>query len=165
MKKKIIEKVTHMKEVTESITKHESITCNKCGKERVRDFNSGRFEDQDDELWRNDYQSFGCSFGYGSRHDMERWSFDLCEECLVEIIKDFKHVPKGFMLDSSWYIIENESIEHQKLFDDWKVNGIWEELKFKTYEELTEEYADIFNTDYINEIIKKYHSGKPFIKE
>ena len=46
-----------------------SITCDMCGAELLKgDFcRQGAF--------------FKTDFGYGSRHDLERWEFDLCDSC------------------------------------------------------------------------------------
>lgn len=33
-------------------------------------------------------------FGYGSGYDEEKWGFKLCEECIVNFVKTFKHPPK-----------------------------------------------------------------------
>lgn len=29
--------------------------------------------------------SFKLSFGYGSRHDLEKWEFDLCDSCCEQL--------------------------------------------------------------------------------
>lgn len=60
----------------------ESITCNCCGKE---------FQAKDNNpCWANTIHSFNISFGYGSRHDMDIWTWDLCEDCIEEIVSKFK---------------------------------------------------------------------------
>ena len=163
MKRLAKEKKKVIKEIEQEVVTHHSVVCNKCGKETKRDFDSEFFEDYGEGLWDGMYQSFGCSFGYGSKHDTERWQFDLCEECIVEYIKTFKHVPDGFYKHTSYYTIENEE-EHQRIFDNWKETGKWEELKFKTYEQLVE-LSEIFNLDYINEVIKENYPNKPLIEE
>ncbi len=61
-----------------------SITCNKCGRtDQLTEYGL------EDEL----YHSFNISFSYGSMYDEEKWKFDLCETCLVEFVKTFKHAP------------------------------------------------------------------------
>ncbi len=85
------------------------VKCNKCGNESKGIDNDG--------LYDSKFQSISCRFGYGSEYDMESWKFDLCESCLVELIKTFKHVPDGFMLDNSYIIIETKE-EHQKVFEE-----------------------------------------------
>lgn len=158
-------KQTDIRKVTEEkeIVVNESIRCNKCGKEKERDFHSEYFEDYEEGIWDTEFQTFSFGFGYGSRYDTEQWSFDLCDDCLTEIVKTFQYVPDGFMLDRSWNIVENDH-EHQLIFDDWKETGQWEDLKFKKYDEIIA-LSGIFNTDYINEIIKKYHPDKPLIDD
>jgi hypothetical protein len=163
MERKLTDVRKIIKEVEEEIVTSQSIVCNKCGKETHRKFDSEYLEDYADDLWNTEYQSFGCSFGYGSKFDTEFWNFELCEECLVDLIKSFKYVPDGFREDRSYYIIKDEE-EHQKIFERWKETGKWEQLYFKTYEELVE-LADIFRTEYINKIIKQNYPDKPLINE
>lgn len=65
-----------------------SITCNKCGRtERVIG------EKADRSYISNLFHSFDALFDYGSSHDEEKWSFDLCEDCLLDFVKSFKHAP------------------------------------------------------------------------
>ncbi|WP_227939998.1 hypothetical protein [Alkalihalobacillus deserti] len=68
-----------------------SITCNKCGKTKQLEG-----EDYEREWQSNVFQSFTTHFGYGTRHDTEKWNFDLCEDCLTELVRSFKHLPDGF---------------------------------------------------------------------
>ncbi|TPF18077.1 hypothetical protein [Priestia megaterium] len=154
MRKDVIEEI----EVTrkESITKEKIVMCNKCGCE-------SKGVDRDN-FYDSQFQNIDCSFGYGSDYDMEAWNFDLCEECLVEFIKTFKHVPDGFKLDSHYMIIKDRS-EHQKVFNEWKATDNWEELRFKTYEELMELAPLYDHNEYINELISKYHTGKPLLQD
>lgn len=137
-------KKKRLTQVTE-VTVSETVTCNRCGKSTISVKDEHNF---DIDLYHN----VGFSFGYGSNFDMERWSFDICEDCLVDFIKTFKHVPSGFQLDPSIILVENESDEHQMLFDHWKKTGEWDDLKFKTHEELVE-LKDVFIEGYIDEII------------
>lgn len=59
-----------------------SAICNKCGK---------KFE-YDEGLcgWQNLVHKFVIKFAYGSKYDYERWDFDLCEDCIEEIVSTFK---------------------------------------------------------------------------
>lgn len=60
----------------------ESIICNCCGKE---------FKPEDDyPCWANTVHGFSIDFEYGSKHDMDNWSFDLCDDCIEKITKRFK---------------------------------------------------------------------------
>lgn len=68
-----------------------SVTCNKCGK--IQKFH---YEDLRKEWQVAEFQRFSCSFGYGSKFDMEDWKFDLCEDCLEEMVNTFKIKPEGF---------------------------------------------------------------------
>jgi hypothetical protein len=105
----------------------ESVICNKCGKEEV--LSGEKFQR---EVQSNKFQSFDCSFGYGSNYDMENWEFDLCEDCLEEIVKSFKIVPDGFGED-------NEKISHpQSVFDEWKETGVINTKAGMTKAELSE---------------------------
>lgn len=65
-----------------------SIVCNNCGvtKELIG-------ESWEIEVLKNEFQSFQCSFHYGSRYDYEQWTFDICEDCLTAFVKSFKHAP------------------------------------------------------------------------
>lgn len=96
--------------------KEEVIRCYKCGKSDV-------ITDEDD-FTKEQYQHFSVSFDYGSNYDMERWSWTVCEDCLVDIIRTFKHVPDGFFVDPS--SIEPEKDRHQAMFDEWKKTGKWD---------------------------------------
>lgn len=60
--------------------------CNKCGKVFEDNFYKG-------------IQSFCTSFGYESRFDGQRWGFDLCDDCLEELVNSFIHKPNGYMVD------------------------------------------------------------------
>lgn len=130
-------------------------TCNKCGKEVKVDHEKVC-------EWEDDIKGFSLSFGYESSFDGERWSFDLCEDCLVNIIKEFKYVPDGFKKDQYDNFTQEE---HQKIFDYWKETGEWEDLKFKTYEELVGMNDGWVMTGYINEAIRKYHPEKPLLND
>ncbi|PTX59984.1 hypothetical protein C8P63_110129 [Melghirimyces profundicolus] len=61
--------------------------CNKCGKSVQADSN-----DFETDL----IHSFQTEFGYGSGFDMEEWSWELCEDCLVDIVRTFQFAPDGF---------------------------------------------------------------------
>lgn len=132
-----------------------SITCNCCGKTTELDG-----EDYQREWKLNEFQHLNLIFGYGSKFDMDSWTFDLCEDCLLEYVKTFKLVPNGFMLDRYNDLTQEQ---HQMIFDNWKETGDWDEFKFKTYEELIE-LAQIYDTEYINEVIKKFHPDKPLLE-
>lgn len=82
-KYELVEKTVKDSELT-------SVICNKCGTEHV-------FHGEDHEKeWQDTFQSFGLSFGYGSKFDEECWKFDLCEECLSNLINSFVHKPEGY---------------------------------------------------------------------
>ena len=65
-----------------------SIVCNKCGMS---------FDCKDD-FATNLIHNFNIKFGYGSEHDFEEWSFDLCEKCIDELTNSFKIKPARFDL-------------------------------------------------------------------
>ena len=55
--------------------------CNRCGDTIPFDLGDPTFAP---------VQEFKLVFGYGSYHDGEYWAFDLCDDCLDTITKDFK---------------------------------------------------------------------------
>ena len=57
-----------------------SIVCNRCGMSF----------DCDDYFENNLIHNFNIEFGYGSKHDLEGWNFDLCEACIEELTESFK---------------------------------------------------------------------------
>lgn len=146
-------KISHVETITETKEKEVGYaqTCNKCGKMKLIKYGV-------DHEWSNDMKNVHLDFGYESSFDGESWSFDLCEECLIDMVKGFRCVPSGFMEHSTDDFTYEE---HQKIFDNWKDTGEWEELKFKTYEELKEMNNGWINVEYINNAIERYHPDKP----
>jgi hypothetical protein len=132
------------------------VICNKCGKVHTAKDGGVIVDDSYKEP-----HSFTCAFGYYSGYDDEIWNFDLCETCLVDIIKTFKYAPSGFFTDRYTLARGNN---HQKVFDYWKQTGEWEEYRFSSYEEILE-LKDLMNHTYINELIEKYYPDKPLISE
>jgi len=57
-----------------------AIVCNRCG----MSFDCG------EEFENNLIHNFNIEFGYGSKHDLEEWNFDLCEACIEELVESFK---------------------------------------------------------------------------
>jgi hypothetical protein len=121
-------------------------TCNKCGKTTVRTYS-------------DDFKTINLDFGYGSRFDGERWIFGLCDDCLEDMVREFKYVPSGFKIHN---VLPLSDTTHQKVFEDWKKSGEWEDLKYYTYEELVE-LNGYLDTGYINEYIEKYHKSMPLL--
>ena len=66
--------------------------CNKCGK---------HIQHTLEECWVR-FEDFSIMWGYGSKNDMETWEFDLCEDCILEFISTFKHIPKIYT--TQWVI-------------------------------------------------------------
>jgi len=64
-----------------------SVICNNCGRESVLD-TPGNYNTDDE------FESFKIKFGYGSKHDGEKYFFDLCGNCLEKIFKSFKIPPE-----------------------------------------------------------------------
>ena len=91
-----------------------SIGCNKCGK--LVEFKRGTERDVVN-FNSQQFQSFQCSFEYGSKHDGERWNFELCDDCLLDIIRSFEVVPSGFMQHRM------ASQDPQGMFEHWKKTG------------------------------------------
>ncbi|WP_310876957.1 hypothetical protein [Priestia megaterium] len=131
--------------------------CNKCGNkaEQGNNFMSEGF------LWNAQFKNIELGFGYLSKFDNETWKFTLCEECVLDMVKTFKHVPQGFYIDSTPTSIETTE-QHQVVFNHWKETGEWEDLRFYTYEDL-KQLANYLDIDEINKMIGKYHDGKPFL--
>lgn len=142
--------VTETKEVLVSNLAY----CNKCGKkyEQVMDKSFGEY------CWDSELNKFEIGFGYESRYDEQYWKFDLCDDCLTEIVRGFKIVPDGFMNDDR--LLDDEKL--QKVFEDWKNTSEWEWLKYHTYDELVEMNGYI-KTEFLNECIQKYHPGKDLL--
>ncbi|WP_440109968.1 hypothetical protein [Paenibacillus sp. QZ-Y1] len=89
--------------VTEEKDIHESTTCNKCGK-------LTKYEQVDHYVWENFAYEFYVNFKEGSIYEREKWKFDLCENCVIELVKSFKFVPEWF----------NFSEKSQEVFEQWK---------------------------------------------
>lgn len=142
---------------TEKVLASKTVTCNKCGTSRELKPNGDWYESEEG-LYANDVHNISLGFGYGSRFDMEQWSFDLCDDCLDDVVRTFKYAPDGFRYDG-YTIIETEE-EKQKVFDNYRETGEWEELRFKTYEQL-KELKGIYRKEYINEVVKENFPDKP----
>lgn len=151
MRKQKIEQV--VKTIDEIV--EETIACNSCGKS-ISQTQLGFESDH--------FHNVNLHFGYGSNYDMEHWSFDICEDCITSYIKTFKHVPSGFQLDQQFLIIEDESEEHQKLFEDWLETDEWDELRYKSHDEIIE-LKGIYSSDYIDTLIKERFPNKATVKE
>lgn len=145
MKKKVSETVTIEK------VKVVQVSCNKCGKSLKVNENECIVDDR-----QNEPHEFVCDFGYYSSFDGERWNFDLCETCLVELVKSFKLVPDGFMIDRDYIQLEKD---HQRIFEKWKSTGKWESFLGYTIEDL-ESLRGIFKDEYIDELIEKCKLGE-----
>lgn len=155
MKKVVTETKTVVKE--EEVVVSLTIICNKCGREFAQDTSDVWSE----HFWDSEVHSFDVGFGYGSKYDMETWGFHLCDDCLTEIVKTFKHVPDGFMMDGDHYLSPER---HQMVFEHWKETGEWDDFYGASYEEIVE-YHGYYHTNYLNEVIKKYHPDKPLLEE
>ena len=112
--------------------------CNKCGQE---------FKYTTDMI---------ASFSYGSRFDMETWEFNICDDCIKELMQTFVVVPRGFMVNGS---LELTPEQHQTTFDSWRETGKWEEMMCIPYEELIS-FRDYYEDEYINNCIRKFHPDK-----
>lgn len=100
------------KEVTSIDDVVVEIGCNKCGKTVHLNKDDIEIEHQ-----REEFSEINLSFGYGNRYDSQRWSFDLCEDCLTALIKSLKYVPEGFGEDSYY------AVYPQTMFEHWKKTG------------------------------------------
>lgn len=102
-----------------------------------------------------------ASFGYGSQFDMETWEFNICDDCMRNLIKTFAIVPNRFMIDGHSPELTPE--QHQKTFDNWKDTGKWEEMMYIPYDELIS-YRDYYEDEYINNCIVKFHPDRALLK-
>jgi len=71
------------------------VVCNKCGL---------TFDDEKSphgyEVWQWDaIHHFAVEFGYGSDHDLHAWTFDLCEDCIEEVVSTFKIKPESILTE------------------------------------------------------------------
>ncbi|MFE6075617.1 hypothetical protein ACFVQB_14190 [Paenibacillus sp. NPDC057886] len=97
--------------ITKEVSKHISSTCNKCGVEK-------EFEQVDDYIFNNYSHRINVEFEEGSIYENQRWAFDLCEECLVALVRTFSEAPEGIQANK----YPRESFEHFKLtgeFDEF----------------------------------------------
>jgi len=102
------------------------IVCNKCGDV----FNLENIDSCP-------IQQINLYFGYESKFDNQKWGIDLCENCLLDIIKSFKIVPDNFMSDPSYTSsFDTDAVLHQDLFENWKSTNEWnceDENPYKNY--------------------------------
>ncbi len=114
--------------------------CNRCGKEIL-------------EVNLEPCQDVVFYWGYESKFDCETWRFGLCEDCILEIIKEFEIVPGGFMIDHYKPLTKEQ---HQKTFDNWKETGEWKWLKYVPYEQFRE-FGTVYSKEFYEECIEKYY--------
>lgn len=105
------------------------VTCNKCGDKNIE-------EEYDYER----FSEISLSFGYGSMYDSEHWSFDLCDQCLTDLIKTFKLVPEGFGEDG--YFAKYPQI----MFEHWKETGEVNLEAGMTRQEIIEQGGSIYQS-------------------
>lgn len=60
-----------------------SITCDKCGLKSKTDLTLPVGIDPY-------FDTIKVHWGYGSKHDLETWEYDLCEKCLEDMFKELK---------------------------------------------------------------------------
>ncbi|WP_440110033.1 hypothetical protein [Paenibacillus sp. QZ-Y1] len=116
--------------VTNEIKKHISSTCNKCGVVK-------EFKQVDDYIFNNFSHSIIVEFEEGSIFENQRWAFDLCEECVTALVRDFKLAPEGIQTNK----YPKESFEH------FKLTGSFDE--FSGYSEMEKEEALNKRNDYL----------------
>ena len=132
-----------------------TLICNKCGKVKI-------YDAADLAIYldcKHKMNKISLTFDYTS--DLNgNWEFDLCDDCLLELIKTFKYIPKGFMQDN--YILLSDE-QYQELFEDWKATGEWEELNKLSYSDLME-LVGFMEKERINDVLIKYHPDKKLIE-
>ena len=67
----------------------EEIICNRCGKTHKINHN-----DDQDFVYQNQFQNIALYFYYGLKRDTQRVEFELCDDCIDEIISGFKYPPE-----------------------------------------------------------------------
>jgi len=105
-------KVIESKETIVIEDKLIAVACNKCGE--IVDFEQSQ-----------PYQSFDITFGYGP-DDNKNLRFEICDECIKDIVKGFKIEPEVTVNDVSdweWPIEETEnftpnSIREENTYED-----------------------------------------------
>ena len=70
----------------------EKIICNRCGKEAV----ATNYDAS------NLYHEIKIEFGYPSPNDGMTWKFDLCEECIKDIVDEFDNPVTATECDMMW---------------------------------------------------------------
>lgn len=71
----------------------DTIMCNKCGKTYLTN-------ELKEEWVLQHMHSFKTDFGYGTGYDGQTWKFDLCEDCIIELVNNFKIKPEIFDINS-----------------------------------------------------------------
>jgi len=104
------------------------IQCNKCGTvfqpydEKIKEFNAP----------------------LGNSNDVR---CDLCDDCLLEIIRTFKVVPTGFMSETGYTSsFETDKELHQNLFEEWKLTNEWNCEDENPYKEFYEQPNEVLGT-------------------
>jgi len=70
-----------MKVTQDIYVKHKnvvSVCCDKCGKTA---------KGETEMMW-SDINEIAIDFGFGSKFDGETWSFELCDDCVEDTLKD-----------------------------------------------------------------------------
>ena len=80
-----------LKEVTETKKEVIGFKCDKCGTEITCE----------SKFLRTDNFSLDYTCGYGTEHDMTRITADICDPCLVELIR--KEVPNAKIINTLNY--------------------------------------------------------------
>jgi len=118
------------------------IICNKCGREIGA-------------------TKVTTDFRYNTSKFDVNWVMHICDDCLLDIVADFKVVPYSFMQETSNIIITDE--EEQIAFGMWQLTGTWDYLCGVPYEALIT-IADYHGVEYINEMIERYHPNESLIE-
>jgi hypothetical protein len=109
------------------VSEEKGIICNKCGKV------SAPYSDTMHQIDIRVGQ-------YGN------WKFDLCEECLFGVVKEFQTVPQNFMSDPSVIApFDTDHDLHQQLFENWKITNEWDCGDTNYYKNYYNEYEDDFD--------------------
>lgn len=113
--------ITHEEEKVQTVKYliKDKIVCNKCGREFVYDYydNGHRVLNDYIENAQMEFHNFSDTGGYYSKiGDMTSYSFDICDDCLIELMTTFKIAPS--FKDNAEYCFD-ENYDCQKFYEEW----------------------------------------------
>lgn len=132
-----------------TVSELKGIQCNKCGEIFEPNYDNPTRQFRADEtnsgVFTSDFQ------------------FDLCEKCLIEIVKQFNIVPDNFMRRSGYVpsYIEDGDL-HQELFEKWKLTEEWENDGDNPFRDYIHEDISYDNEEF--DILQNMDDRKPLLQ-